>query len=283
MANQSIRSAIAVSAAFALLGVSLYIFYRGVFAGFAGSAEQDPRLIICATTLLVIMAGAVRLIWPEGAPSLGQGLALWAPLVGLLLLMLTIAQLPLQLLGFLGLVGVVVVEECLSVRYMFTRSPPRQEELDSCETTEPVAILPIEPSLHVTQFEDHGSGTEPVRAAEFAHQELSLETCSDEEFREEELPTDVDQQLTRSSGEHGDCLSGLLRCSFAQGQRRETVYVAFCPPFEKRPEVDASIRDGAEGRVTVSEVLTWGVQLDVRLDQIPEMPTSSVIEMVAIC
>lgn len=58
------------------------------------------------------------------------------------------------------------------------------------------------------------------------------------------LPPGVTQQLSRTAGEDGDSLEGLLRARFTSNQSRTTLHVAFCPPFEEKPAVECYVLEG---------------------------------------
>jgi hypothetical protein len=73
------------------------------------------------------------------------------------------------------------------------------------------------------------------------------------------------QDLKRYRSADGrEIVRGTLAAEFAANQRSTTIYSAFCPPFEKLPQVSAhAVRKGAS--VNVAQALHHGVQLEVRL------------------
>ena len=74
------------------------------------------------------------------------------------------------------------------------------------------------------------------------------------------------QQLARiRTAEGNEAVRGTLVAEFAAGQREATLYVAFCPPFERLPDVDAHVADDSTATVRVVQRLHNGAQLDVRL------------------
>ena len=81
------------------------------------------------------------------------------------------------------------------------------------------------------------------------------------------LTTDqVLQQLARIRTVAGnEAVRGTLVAEFAAGQREAMLYVAFCPPFERLPDVDAHVADDSTATVRVAQRLHNGAQLDVRL------------------
>jgi hypothetical protein len=74
------------------------------------------------------------------------------------------------------------------------------------------------------------------------------------------------QRLTRSRAADGrETVSGTVIAEFGPGERSAIVHVAFCPPFEMLPQVEAEITEGPDASVQVTQVLHHGVRLDVRL------------------
>ncbi len=99
----------------------------------------------------------------------------------------------------------------------------------------------------------------------------------------EEMPADnVLQQLTRSQGADGsEQLAGWLRMPFGPGQRTASLHVAFCPPFDRRPEIDVAQCDGPTTRVKTTQVLPYGTRLDLKLAAAPEKPESVLLQFSA--
>jgi hypothetical protein len=76
------------------------------------------------------------------------------------------------------------------------------------------------------------------------------------------------QQLSRSRDTDGrETIQGTIVAEFAAGERVATLHIAFCPPFESLPQVEAEIANGPDGSVKVAQVLHNGARLDVRLPQ----------------
>ncbi len=99
----------------------------------------------------------------------------------------------------------------------------------------------------------------------------------------EEVPADnVLQQLTRSRGADGsEQLAGWLRMPFGPGQRTASLHVAFCPPFDRRPEIDVAQCDGPTTRVKTTQLLPYGARLDLKLAAPPEKPESVLLQFSA--
>lgn len=90
------------------------------------------------------------------------------------------------------------------------------------------------------------------------------------------------QQLTRYRAADGTLsIHGTLVAEFAPGERSTTLYVAFCPPFERLPTVEAEVIDDASASVKLIQLLHNGAQIDVRLPQPAQEKQTVTVEMVA--
>jgi len=97
---------------------------------------------------------------------------------------------------------------------------------------------------------------------------------------EDVLPDDVLQQLTRSRAADGtEQVQGWLRMRFASGQRTAIVHVAFCPPFEKTPELAVEQLDGPPMRIKTAQLLPYGVRLDLKLGTAAEEPLEVLLQL----
>jgi hypothetical protein len=76
-------------------------------------------------------------------------------------------------------------------------------------------------------------------------------------------------------------VQALLRGTFAPGQRALSLHVAFCPPLESTPQVQAHQLEGAGANVKVAQVLPYGVRIDLRLRGFSEQPETVLIEVLA--
>jgi hypothetical protein len=87
------------------------------------------------------------------------------------------------------------------------------------------------------------------------------------------------QQLVRSrTGDGQDVVRGTLLAEFAPGERVATLYVAFCPPYERLPHVE--VESPVEARLV--QTLHNGVQIEVRLPRAARTATSATVELFAI-
>jgi hypothetical protein len=90
------------------------------------------------------------------------------------------------------------------------------------------------------------------------------------------------QQLTRSRDADGcESIQGRLVAEFAPGERTISLHVAFCPPFEQVPEVEAEAADGPDASVQVAQVLHNGARLEVRLQRPAAVAVNVSLEFVA--
>jgi hypothetical protein len=91
------------------------------------------------------------------------------------------------------------------------------------------------------------------------------------------------QRVTRYRSEDGSIsLHGEMQAEFAAGERDATLFVAFCPPFDRLPKVEAHIADDIVADVKLTQVLHNGAQLDVRLPRPATEPTSIGLELIAV-
>jgi len=117
---------------------------------------------------------------------------------------------------------------------------------------------------------------QPLRVASSAT-EIKRTEGNDEDDSEQVL-----QQLTRIRTEGGrEAIRGLLIAEFAPGERQVTLYIAFCPPFERLPQVEVNVADDSDAAVKLTQLLHNGAQLDVRLPQTADENTTVALELFA--
>jgi hypothetical protein len=91
------------------------------------------------------------------------------------------------------------------------------------------------------------------------------------------------QELTRYRLADGrEAVRGTLRADFAAGERSTTLYVAFCPPFERLPHVEAFVVDGPPATVKLAQVLHQGAQIEVRLAGMASCQQSVTVRLSAV-
>jgi hypothetical protein len=88
------------------------------------------------------------------------------------------------------------------------------------------------------------------------------------------------QQITRTPTAEGrEVIHGTLVAELAAGERSATLYVAFCPPFERLPQVEAEATDCPDASVKLIQALHHGAQLEVCLFEVFEFYSISGINM----
>lgn len=88
----------------------------------------------------------------------------------------------------------------------------------------------------------------------------------------------VSQQMVRRHEESGEVLSGWTRVDFMVAQRVAAAHVAICPPLEHDPTCYAEQQDGPPAQVKVTQAMSYGVRLEIKLDEPAEVPTSVIVE-----
>lgn len=100
-------------------------------------------------------------------------------------------------------------------------------------------------------------------------------------------PTESDcetilQQFTRVRSAEGiESIHGIFMAEFAAGERQTLTHIAFCPPFERLPQVEANVADDSDAEVKLIQVLHNGSQFEVRLPQPADTPTNVAVEFFA--
>jgi hypothetical protein len=90
------------------------------------------------------------------------------------------------------------------------------------------------------------------------------------------------QQLTRYRLADGrEAVRGILHAELAAGERSATLYVAFCPPFERLPQVTAAVASGPSATVKLAQVLHQGTQVEVRRSGVLECRQNVTVELSA--
>jgi len=98
--------------------------------------------------------------------------------------------------------------------------------------------------------------------------------------------TDEEDQLLQEvrrfrTVEGGEVIHAKLAAEFPPGVRCTTLYLAFCPPFEYLPDVEANIVEGPDAHVKVAQLLQNGAQLEVQLSRSHSTPQRVLIEVLA--
>ncbi|MCE9528138.1 MAG: hypothetical protein K8R36_19015 [Planctomycetales bacterium] len=99
------------------------------------------------------------------------------------------------------------------------------------------------------------------------------------ESRQKNLPDEVFQQVTRCRHEEQERVTVLLRTPFAVGQRVAVAHVAFCPPLDGIPDFSAEVTDGPDATVAFTNIQSFGLRLEVRLEEPADEACSIVVEV----
>jgi hypothetical protein len=103
-----------------------------------------------------------------------------------------------------------------------------------------------------------------------------------EEDDDELLAADELQRMSRvRDPQGGEVVSGLVRCCFEAGERQRNVHLAFCPPLRKVPHFSLEQVAGPVARIRTSQVETFGVGLEVKLNALSSEPASVQIQFFA--
>jgi hypothetical protein len=106
--------------------------------------------------------------------------------------------------------------------------------------------------------------------------------ATDDEPGPETDAEQVLQQFSRVRTADGiDAIRGTLMAEFAASERQTTLYIAFCPPFERLPQMEVNVTDDSDASVKLTQVLHNGAQLDVRLLQTAAKLTIVTVEFFA--
>ena len=90
------------------------------------------------------------------------------------------------------------------------------------------------------------------------------------------------QHLTRSRTADGcETVRGTLLAEFAPGERTAVLHVAFCPPLERLPSVEADAVNGPACDVKLAQVLHQGARLEARLSRASSTAQRVTIEILA--
>jgi len=90
------------------------------------------------------------------------------------------------------------------------------------------------------------------------------------------------QQVMRVRDAEGrEYIYATLRGELEAGERRTTLFVGFCPPFAKPPQVEAEVIEGPPGVAKVIQSLHNGAQIEVDLDEAALEPVYVTVEAAA--
>jgi hypothetical protein len=121
--------------------------------------------------------------------------------------------------------------------------------------------------------------TTALRTADFGSAVLG---CS-RPFEGGEFGADsIVQRIVRVRDAEGvESVRGTLRADFLAGQRHATLYVGFCPPLARLPDLEAEVADGPDATLKVVQAFAHGARLDLRLSEPAEEACCVLVEFVA--
>jgi hypothetical protein len=96
---------------------------------------------------------------------------------------------------------------------------------------------------------------------------------------ESPLPSDLFQQITRYQEGEQERVAVMLRISFSAGQRVAVAHVAFCPPLFGITQLAAETTDGPSATVAITHSQSFGVRLEVRLEEPADEVCAVVVEV----
>lgn len=119
----------------------------------------------------------------------------------------------------------------------------------------------------------------PPAAAESPAQshELAETSLADEEPLERDENA-LGEQTRRRDAETGEIIEGWLRVDFATGQRHAAAHIAICPPLERNPTCYAEPADGPDASVKITQAMSYGVRLELKLAEPAAEPASVIVE-----
>ena len=74
------------------------------------------------------------------------------------------------------------------------------------------------------------------------------------------------QQLNYRTIDGQQIVDGWFQLAFVPGQRVATAHLAFCPAFDRSPEVDAECTSEIACTIQPALVLPWGIRWEIKLD-----------------
>jgi hypothetical protein len=91
------------------------------------------------------------------------------------------------------------------------------------------------------------------------------------------------QRITRYRSPDGvESIHARLSAEVPRGERSANVHVAFCPPFERLPTVEAYLTDDISAEVNLTQVLHHGAQIEIRLPTPAHARTPVNVELMAV-
>ncbi|MBI1247241.1 hypothetical protein GC197_05275 [bacterium] len=266
-------------------GTALLATATAVVCGIRLVSYETPPLstgpALAVTLLTAAWCASIRAAWLVAAPKqLGQRWHLMIaiiPFCSALLMVRAVTFFPITefstfLLWFAALAQETITLS-LFVTSQFGDSIARWTQ-PILEPASPSNDAPIETPNPMPTVEVVSEVAQPVAETEEA--ELESEEKLD-------LPPNVTQQLTRGIELGQEQIHGLVRATFAPGQRHAYLHVGFCPPLPSAPHVELHQLEGPEVQIKPGQILTSGVRFDLKLRDAGQQEAKPVFEFIAIC
>jgi hypothetical protein len=116
---------------------------------------------------------------------------------------------------------------------------------------------------------------EPPAVARGDMEQAADASCAEFAEREDHA---LAQQVRRRDAVSGEVVEGWVRVDFAAGQRHAASHVAICPPMERNPACYAEVADGPDAGVKVTQAMSYGVRIEVKLAEPAEEAASVIVE-----
>jgi hypothetical protein len=187
--------------------------------------------------LAVAAASAVLLVY--AAPSLGNTLAIAAPLV-----LVGLARTP--------AIQHRVARRIDASRVRFAWGRPIHS--------------PTEPPREPPTDEHVATGRDDADILRGPQDEARDDDVRDMDLGIDELEAEVTQRWTRRMVDGWDMLEGWQRAAVERGARVVQLHVAVCPAFEGMPEASVELIDGEAASLRVAEATAFGLRVEARLD-----------------
>jgi hypothetical protein len=86
-----------------------------------------------------------------------------------------------------------------------------------------------------------------------------------EETADAEIPVGLVQQITRIRRDGAETVHIVIQAEVPRGERLAVIHLAFCPPLDVSPELEAHAIDADDAEVRIALAETFGARLEVRL------------------
>jgi hypothetical protein len=262
-----------VAAALALLaGAGLLLCARRLSG--ALSEPLPAHLLVVVGLALTAAAVLFRRVFAGIACSRNCLYAIWAaPTAVLLLWLLALVLEGTSTIGLIALVGAALLEEGWSWGRLSRIA---------------AGAVPARSGRRSTADSDRSAGEQAIATPSFVApvdvgERVALSSPTEPDELDEaggltEYDESVTQQIVRRREPTGEVLEGWTRVDFVAAQRHAAAHLAICPPLERAPACDAEQADGPPAAVKITQAMSYGVRLEIKLDQPATEPSSVIVE-----